>query len=260
MRLPQLRGRIERRLLVNYRVDPDAIARLLPQPFRPQLVDDAAVAGICLIRLGELRPSRAPRWAGLRSENAAHRVAVEWDTAQGLRTGVYIPRRDSDSWANIALGGRIYPGEHHRARFHVEETDEDVQVAYRSVDGSARVEVSVHITGRLSGSRLFADVDEASAFFEVGSIGYSATRQPQRFDGLRLKPSAWRVEPTEVNEAHSSFFDHPVTFPPGSAELDSALIMRSVPVEWEPLATLRAEGRTSRMNVRTAAMSTRSRC
>jgi hypothetical protein len=32
-------GRIARRLLVNYRVDPDAIAPLLPAPFRPALVD-----------------------------------------------------------------------------------------------------------------------------------------------------------------------------------------------------------------------------
>ena len=61
MRLPEMQGEIERRLLVNYRVDPEVMARVLPQPFRPQLVGDAAVAGICLIRLGHLRPSRVPR-------------------------------------------------------------------------------------------------------------------------------------------------------------------------------------------------------
>ena len=107
---------------------------------RPQLVGDAAVAGICLIRLGHLRPSHVPRALGLRSENAAHRVAVEWDTPSGPRTGVYIPRRDSDSWATIVFGGRIYPGRHHRARFCVHETDDQVDVAYASLDGSAAVE------------------------------------------------------------------------------------------------------------------------
>jgi hypothetical protein len=50
-------------------------------PFRPQLVHGWAVAGICLIRLGRLRPSRVPSAVGLRSENAAHRIAVEWDIA-----------------------------------------------------------------------------------------------------------------------------------------------------------------------------------
>ena len=106
--LPVIDGEIERRLLVNYRVDPQVIARVLPDPFRPQLVGGAAVAGICLIRLGQMRPRHTPRWVGLRSENAAHRVAVEWDTADGPQAGVYIPRRDSDSWANVLLGGRIF--------------------------------------------------------------------------------------------------------------------------------------------------------
>jgi hypothetical protein len=60
MRLPQIAGRIERRLLVNYRVDPEAVARVLPEPFRPQLVGDVAIAGICLIRLRAMRPARYP--------------------------------------------------------------------------------------------------------------------------------------------------------------------------------------------------------
>jgi hypothetical protein len=241
MRLPQIQGRIERRLLVNYRVDPEAIARVLPEPFRPQLVGDTAVAGICLIRLGDMRPFHFPRWMGLTSENAAHRVAVEWDTSTGRHTGVYIPRRDSDSWVNFALGGRIYPGEHHRARFQVEETDQHVQVAYTSRDGSAQVDVSVDLTDQLSRSRLFPDLAEASAFFEAGSVGYSATRRPERFDGLGLKTSAWKVEPAVVERVYSSFFEDPETFPAGTAEIDSALLMRCVPVVWEPLATLNSE-------------------
>ncbi len=241
MRLPEMQGEIERRLLVNYRVDPEVMARVLPQPFRPQLVGDAAVAGICLIRLGHLRPSHVPRALGLRSENAAHRVAVEWDTPSGPRTGVYIPRRDSDSWATIVFGGRIYPGRHHRARFCVHETDDQVDVAYASLDGSAAVEVSVRVTELLSGSRLFAETREASDFFEAGSTGYSATSRPQRFDGLGLRTAAWAVEPTSVTRASSSFFDDGALFPQGTAELDCALLMRKVPVRWEPLESLTGE-------------------
>jgi hypothetical protein len=63
---------IERRLLVNYRVDPEVAARLLaplqlPTPLWPQLVNGWAVAGICLIRLGKLRPTGVPGWAGVRA-------------------------------------------------------------------------------------------------------------------------------------------------------------------------------------------------
>jgi len=42
----------ERRLLVNYRVDPDVAATLLPAPLRPKLVNGWAVAGICLFPAG----------------------------------------------------------------------------------------------------------------------------------------------------------------------------------------------------------------
>ena len=75
---------VERRLLVNYRLQPEVAARLLPSPFRPQLVAGWAVAGICLIRLGALRPAPLPAAAGLRSENAAHRFAVEWEDVDGV--------------------------------------------------------------------------------------------------------------------------------------------------------------------------------
>lgn len=210
-------GEIERRLLVNYRVDPTVIARLLPAPFPPQLVDGFSVAGICLIRLGSMRPKGLPSWVGLGSENAAHRVAVEWDTPDGVRTGVYIPRRDSSSLVNVAVGGRLYPGAHHRASFAVSESATRLQVAFRARDGSAAVEVDVELTDSLVGSELFADSAIASAFFERGSRGYSATHDPAKFDGLALETSAWKVEPGVVKEVHSSFFDDEQAFPAGSA-------------------------------------------
>ncbi|HEV2242894.1 MAG TPA: DUF2071 domain-containing protein, partial [Streptosporangiaceae bacterium] len=74
MRAPAVRAVMERRLLVNYRVDPELLAALLPAPFRPVLVGGYGVAGICLIRLGQVRPEGVPARAGLTSENAAHRV------------------------------------------------------------------------------------------------------------------------------------------------------------------------------------------
>lgn len=239
MRSPSLVGEVERRLLVNYRVDPAVIARQLPLPFRPQIVDGFAVAGICLIRLGSMRPRGLPKWVGLRSENAAHRIAVEWDSPVGIETGVYIPRRDTNSVINVLVGGRLFPGEHHRADFEVTESIDQIRVAFAARDGSAEVNVVVGVTDKLQGSKLFAGVAEASAFFERGSVGFSGTHDPTRFDGLALHTDAWRVDPAEVVEAHSSFFADPSAFPAGSAQLDCALVMRRIPVTWEALAPLR---------------------
>jgi hypothetical protein len=63
--LPVLAGVVDRRLLINYSVDPDVVAGILPRPFRPQLVRGRAVAGICLIRLRNMRPAGLPSWVGL---------------------------------------------------------------------------------------------------------------------------------------------------------------------------------------------------
>ena len=78
MRLPVIHGLIRRRLLVNFRVDSEVMRRFLPAAFRPKLHRGHAIAGICLIRLEQIRPGWLPRFCGISSENAAHRIAVLW--------------------------------------------------------------------------------------------------------------------------------------------------------------------------------------
>ena len=232
MRPPTMSSVIERRLLVNYRVDPAVAASLLPTPLRPQLVNGWAVAGICLIRLARLRPSMVPGWAGMRTENAAHRVAVEWDAEGGRQSGVFIPRRDSNSAVTVLAGGRLFPGEHHRASFDVHEKARNLHVAFASTDGTAHVSVDIRVAQQLQGSALFAGLREASDFFRGGSAGYSATRDSGRLDGLELRADRWVVEPADVVSVCSSFFDDARLFPSGSAVVDCALLMRGIPVTW----------------------------
>ena len=169
--VPAMSGTIERRLLINYRVDPSVLEPLVPSPFRPQLVNGMGMAGICLIRLGDLRPLGLPAWGGLRTENAAHRVAVEWDGPGGPSQGVYIPRRDTSSKLTVLLGGRFFPGEHHRARFQVRETPDHFDVAFESLDGTARVSVAAKSTTDLDPGSVFSSLSEASSFFEGAPSG-----------------------------------------------------------------------------------------
>ncbi|MFB7012660.1 MULTISPECIES: DUF2071 domain-containing protein [unclassified Streptomyces] len=238
MRQLRLSSVIERRLLVNYRVDPDTAARLLPEPLRPHVVHGYAVAGICLLRLGNVRPTWAPATFGLRSENVAHQIAVEWDGPDGVETGVYIPRRDTASRLNAWAGGRVFPGEHGLADFQVHETPRQVRVASAIRDGDTRVDVTVELSDELRDSKLFADLAEASRFFRSGTKGFSATRSGRHLDGMELQTNAWRVEAGRICSASSSFFDAPDRFPPGSAILDCALVMRNVPAGWRPLPTM----------------------
>jgi hypothetical protein len=240
MRIPVLRGVIDRRILVNYRADPASLAGLLPPPFRPRLVNGVGVAGICLIRLKGIRPRRLPWLPGLASENAAHRVAVEWDEGGCVREGVYIPRRDTSSWLNAAAGGRLFPGVHHHARFRVAEGGGRYRVALDGDDGRTHVLVEGRLATGLPAGSVFGSLAGASAFFERGSLGYSATARAGEYDGLELRCSGWRVEPPGVDRVESSVFDDPRAFPSGTVAFDSALLMRGVEHAWHAAGSLHA--------------------
>jgi len=194
MQLPTIAGVIRRRLLLNFRVDPQVIGRQLPAPFVPKLHGGYGIAGICLIRLEAIRPRGFPRALGLSSENAAHRIAVQWPGERGLEEGVFIPRRDSNSLVNQLAGGRVFPGEHHAARFKVMEEGEAVSLEMLSVDGEASVRVTAAVAGSLPAGSVFSSVEEASRFFEPGSLGYSATHDEGTLHGVVLRTKTWHVE------------------------------------------------------------------
>ena len=232
MRLPTIHGVIERRMLVNYRVDPAVLARQLPAPFEPKLHDGKALVGICLIRLAAVRPAFLPAWLGLRSENAAHRAAVVWNSGGARREGVYIRRRDTSSHLNSLAGGRIFPGVHHHARFDVSETADAFSLTMASDDAETRIDVRARLLSHWPDSSIFANLAEASQFFAAGSLGYSATSDPATFHGLELECDSWRVEPLAVEEVRSSYFDDEAIFPRGSIAFDNALLMRNIVHRW----------------------------
>lgn len=232
MRIPAISGIIDRRILANYRIDPKCMSTVLPAPFRPMLVNGHAIGGICLIRLKRVRPKQFPVPWGIRSENAAHRIAVEWESNGQIKQGVYIPRRDTDSMLNTLAGGRIFPGIHHHAEFTVEEDGDRYSVAMTSDDGLADIHVAGSVVPVFSDNSVFESLETASQFFALGSLGYSDTKAGGKFDGLELRCENWHVESLHVETIRSSFFEDRSRFPSGSVEFDCALLMRDIVHEW----------------------------
>lgn len=232
MGLPVIQGVIRRRILVNFRVDPRVMQVQLPSRFQPKLHEDHAIAGICLIRLEAVRPRFVPYFLGLSSENAAHRIAVRWRAEGAEKEGVFIPRRDTGSAMNHLAGGRLFPGEHHRARFTVRGGSDSIDLSMESDDREVSVRVRGRVGGPLPSSSCFSSLAEASGFFEPGSLGYSVTREAGRLDGIELRTHGWRVESLQVDEVYSSYFSDEARFPRGSVEFDCALVMRNIGHEW----------------------------
>jgi hypothetical protein len=229
MKIPKIKGVIDRRILINYQIDKEVLENYLPEPFKPKLVNGKGIAGICLIRLKEIRPKGLPRQIGISSENGAHRIAVEWLEKGVLKEGVYIPRRDTSSKLNSIAGGTLFTGIHHLAKFSVDEADGNYKVAFLS-DDETSLSIEANETNKWNEESVFENLACVSDFFENGSVGYSPDKD--KFEGLELKAYNWKVSLLEVKNVQSSFFENEKVFPKGSVTFDNALLMRDIEHEW----------------------------
>ena len=173
-----------------------------------------------------------PGFVGISSENAAHRIAVEWDEDGETREGVFIPRRDTNSTLNALAGGTLFPGEHNLADFTVIETDAAIDFSMLSRDETVKVDLSGTFSDTFPSDSIFDSLDDSSGFFEKGSLGYSVTKGQQHLDGITLDTKQWAVEPLSLSTVHSSFYEDETIFPKGTIEFDHALLMRNIEHEW----------------------------
>ncbi len=240
--LDSIHGTIDRRILLNYRVAPEVLHRVLPKPFRPKLFAGSGIAGVCMIRFAALRPRYVPAWLGLGSENAAHRIAVEWVTDGVPHEGVYIPQRNTNSVFNRVLGGRVFPGIFQGARFESSDSADAVGLRIVSADGSPEVSFRGTVASQLASTSVFPTLDAAAGFFSLGATGYSATHRPNSFHGMELHSLNWAVTPLNVEERFSRYFADHTRFPIGSVELDCALLMRGIAHEWRSRPDLYGAG------------------
>jgi len=229
MKIPVIKGIIDRRILINYQVDEEVLSNYLPKPFKPKLVNGKGIAGICLIRLKEIRPKWLPKQIGISSENGAHRIAVEWKENGEMKEGVFIPRRDTSSKLNSLAGGTIFPGIHHLAKFTVKEKNGNYEVSFKS-DDETYLAIKAKETNKWNDESVFDDLKCVSNFFENGSIGYSPDKND--FDGLELKTKNWEISLLEVESVKSSFFENENIFPNGTVRFDNALLMKGIEHEW----------------------------
>jgi hypothetical protein len=236
MKALPLAGLIDRRILLNFRADPEVVRKLLPAPFQPQLVAGQAMVGICLIRLKQERLRGLPAALGLASENGAHRIAVEWEADGELHRGVYIPRRDTSSRVNYLLGNQLI-GKHFRSKFQVQEKDGNYVVSFLSSDGT-RLAVEAYETINWPVTSIFSSMEQASEFYQNGAIGYSPDAHGPRFSGVKLSTRHWHVSALSVGTIMSSYFEDTTLFPSGSVVFDNALLMQNTAHEWHRMSAL----------------------
>jgi len=240
IQIPVIEGTLDRRILLNYHFDPEYLRKFLPKPFEPRVHNDHGVGGICMIRFHRLRPRHFPNVLGIDSENAAHRIAVQWSQEGTRHEGVFIPRRDTASAFNYWAGGRIFPGIFQKTTFKVEETAGYYHIEIADPGEKPHVIFDGEDTAEFSRSSVFSCLKEASDFFAKGAIGYSASRDRIHFQGMELRLLEWHISSLKINTAYVRLYEDGHTFPKGSVQIDSAMVMRRLKHEWHNIPTIPA--------------------
>lgn len=232
MKLPVLNGIIDRRILINYSVEPEVVSSLLPTHLRPLVVNGYASGGICLIRLKHIGLKYTPSIFRITSENAAYRFLVTCKDKGGWVRGVYIPRRTTDSWLNVVVAGKLFAWPHYPARFESTEDKGRYSVRMGPDDGPVELEITAHRTDDFPEHSMFRSLAEASLCFANCNLGISPATHSRSFKTICLETSTWSVAPLVVDKLCSAYFSDTRRFPKGSIAFDNALLMEGIQHAW----------------------------
>ena len=226
-KMKEVKGIIDHRILLNYRIDSKIMKQNLPREFKPKIINGYAIGGICQVSLSEMRPKKLPSILGTRSHNAAHRIAVI--TSKG--EGVFITRRDTNSIVNTISSGRLFPDIYKKAEFQVDSTDRSYSVRIEHA-GNCLMNIEAEVTNDIEVTSIFNSVNEISDFFLGGNIGWSKKENNKGFDAIELRTVQWSMKPLQVTNEFSAYFMDESIFPKGSVEFDSAMVMQGLEHSW----------------------------
>lgn len=226
-------GVCQRRISLNWCIDPELARRVLPDLFRPALFDGKCIVGIDILKLVEMRPLGFPALINVSMQNATPRIAVEWEEGGGTVTGTYVPFRWSATQLNKVLSSaRLFPAKFEHAYFQFEETSGQFRVSV--IAGKYELHFEASETDNVEVKSILGSFQEVSNFHRDAKISYTPASETGTFDGLYLKTPAWRSMPLNMKSLSFNYVEK--LFP--GAEFDSALLMRNVKHEWHYIGSM----------------------
>ncbi|MDZ7687624.1 MAG: DUF2071 domain-containing protein [Halobacteriales archaeon] len=225
---PAVRGFVESRLLVNYRVDVETLESFLPEPFRAREVGETGVGvgTVCFTSVEEARPRVLPESVGVSFRTVTHRVHVEIDDGRGVTFCVYVPRRDVSSRFCALAGSLLLPAEFEKAEFRTEEKDGARLITVNGDDVFAGVEAYETDRDDVREGSVFYSLESASRFLCEGGVEF--TPSVGRKGGVEFHADGYEIKPVEVADVRSSYFGRM------GGEFDSAFVMEDIENEWVP--------------------------
>jgi uncharacterized protein YqjF (DUF2071 family) len=155
-------------LLVNYSVAADVLAAVLPAPLEPDLRAGRGWLSVVIADLQRMRPAGIPAALGLSYRQVVYRAVVRC----GSSRGVYFLRSDADSRFMNAGGNLLsFFRFHHAAVIRTSDGGQQ-QIAVRTRDGSADIDLILGADDRagLPRDSSFAGLPDARSMTGISGL------------------------------------------------------------------------------------------
>ena len=233
-------------LSLNYAVDPDALAALLPEPLVPEVHKGTAWVQVLVSKLREMRPQGTPALLGVSFHQVTYRAAVTYRDAGGnVRRGGYFVRSETDNTVMRAVGNALT-----EFKFHAFGAA-DITLA-KDRKGHLQVDVVPRAGSANSAGRVHVTLDtRAQSRAPAGSVWASEaelqTPLVECYDAFGVDPEARYVYCLTIDrDAWNARFATPVAVSceyhesgalgGGASRLDSVLYLpRECAYRWRPL-------------------------
>ena len=223
---PAVRGVVERRLLVNYRVGLGTLETVLSGPFRGREVGESGmgIGSICITKVENARPRFAPGFLGIPVETATHRIYARVE-GSGEHC-VYVPRRDVSSGFHAFVMGSLLPTEFSQGEFRTEVKGGEQKIQIDCGNEVVGVVFDEAERDEVDEDSVFYSLESASVFLCEGGVEYSLSGDV--YSGVEPCPGEQDLNPVDVEDERSSYFGKM------GGEFDSAFRMEEMEHVWQP--------------------------
>lgn len=231
-----MRVTFTRCFLVNFAVDPAALAAKLPTHLEPDVHAGRAYVSIVVALMKDMRPAFVPAPLGITYSQVVYRAVVKC----GAERGVTFLRSDADNSLMVAAGNALTFFRFNRAKisWNVSTDSARFSLGPAGPAQAARIDADYDLltaTDRLPESSRFADLRTAQAFLTELYSAFGSKRADGRVEVVRIARTDWGSQVIEDRRANYEAMSSGALFSGSEACLDSIFYVEDLAYRWNRL-------------------------
>jgi uncharacterized protein YqjF (DUF2071 family) len=218
--------------LVNFRMAPETLARVLPPPLEPDVYRGQAFLSVVIAEMEQMRPAFMPPALGITYQQVVYRAVVRC----GDQRGVHFLRSDADNPLMVVMGNLLSFFRFHEARV---VRASGAGLHHFDLVAASGDHADIHATfdvGRGSravpASSVFPDIDKAQRFLVELYTAFRPSSDGATMSSVDIERGRWHIRMVDAPRARFDLMDGSHPFPAGSTTLDSVIYVEDIEYLW----------------------------